>query len=113
MDVSWSEAQRAETNVIARSDDPVFLLRKRQLLLAQRLGIVCATTSYRLRSRRAVVAAGDYVREKTPLRSVSSLTSIAPTPLDVHILNRRVVDDRTHHGTFLQVFSNPSRPYSA
>jgi hypothetical protein len=22
MDVSWSEAQRAETNVIARSDDP-------------------------------------------------------------------------------------------
>jgi hypothetical protein len=28
-----------------------------------------------------VVAAGDYVRTKTPLRSVFTLTSIAPTPL--------------------------------
>jgi hypothetical protein len=29
--------------------------------------------------RRSVVAAGDYVRAKTPLRSVFALTSIAPT----------------------------------
>jgi hypothetical protein len=33
------------------------------------------------RYRRAVDAAGDYVHEKTPLRSVFPLTSIAPTPL--------------------------------
>jgi hypothetical protein len=34
-----------------------------------------------VRCRRAVVAAGDYVRAKTPLRSVLALTSIAPTAL--------------------------------
>jgi hypothetical protein len=33
--------------------------------------------------RRAVVVAGDCVRAKTPLRSVFTLTSIAPTPFDV------------------------------
>jgi hypothetical protein len=42
-----------------------------------------------LRCRRAVDVAGDYVHEKTPLRSVFPLTSIAPTPFDVHIRNRR------------------------
>jgi hypothetical protein len=36
-----------------------------------------------------VVAAGDYVHEITPLRSVFSLTSIAPTPLVVAIHCRR------------------------
>jgi hypothetical protein len=64
MDVSRSEAQRAETNVIARSDDRATI-----------------TDCDDLRGRRAVVAAGDYVRAKTPLRSVLTLTSIAPTPL--------------------------------
>jgi hypothetical protein len=39
---------------------------------------------FSLFTNRAVVAAGDYVRAKTPLRSVFSLTSIAPTPFDVH-----------------------------
>jgi hypothetical protein len=52
MDVSWSEAQQAETNVIARSDDPGFLLRKRQLLLAQRFDIYCATVRHLLRNGR-------------------------------------------------------------
>jgi hypothetical protein len=37
-----------------------------------RMATICA-------GRRAVVAAGDYVRAKTPLRSVFTLTSIAPT----------------------------------
>jgi hypothetical protein len=40
--------------------------------------------------RRAVVAAGDYVRAKTPLRSVFPLTSIAPTALtSTFMLSRR------------------------
>jgi hypothetical protein len=41
--------------------------------------------------RRSVVAAGDYVRAKTPLRSVFTLTSIAPTPLTSSIHWSRMV----------------------
>jgi hypothetical protein len=51
-------------------------------ICAGRRAVVVARSS--LRGRRcAVVAAGDYVRAKTPLRSVLTLTSIAPTPLNV------------------------------
>jgi hypothetical protein len=42
--------------------------------------------------RRAVVAAGDYVHEKTPLRSVFPLTSIAPT--HAAVASVAVVDKR-------------------
>jgi hypothetical protein len=53
----------------------------------------------------AVIAAGDYVHEKTPLRSVFPLTSIAPTSLDVHIhLIRPVV--ATKHRLAQSDFSN-------
>jgi hypothetical protein len=127
MEVSWSEAQRAETNVIARSVDRATTMQRRprddnhattmqrqprndkrisSTIVAQRGIILCARDSNPLhkglqssaqRTRiscagiRAVVAAGDYVRAKTPLRSVLTLTSIAPTPLDIHILCRRAV----------------------
>jgi hypothetical protein len=50
-------------------------------------------SSHSVCRRREVVAAGDYVRAKTPLRSVLTLTSIAPTPLDVDIRRRRAVVD--------------------
>jgi hypothetical protein len=65
----------------ARDSNP---LHKGLQSSAQRTRISCAGI-------RAVVAAGDYVRAKTPLRSVLTLTSIAPTPLDIHILCRRAV----------------------
>jgi hypothetical protein len=59
-----------ETNVIARSDDHA-----------------TTTNCNDLRgSSLLVVAAGDYVHEKTPLRSVFPLTSIAPTALTSHFL---------------------------
>jgi hypothetical protein len=132
MDVSRSEAKRAQTNVIARSVDRATTtngdahcakshqsLRRKSQSFAQRIPVLCVENSSPLRrglsafarvvarlshnrrmvvarlsnrrcaGRRAVVAAGDYVRAKTPLRSVFTLTSIAPTPLDGHILNRR------------------------
>jgi putative Ca2+/H+ antiporter (TMEM165/GDT1 family) len=44
------------------------------------MATICAGASWgALQCRCAVVAAGDYVRTKTPLRSVFALTSIAPT----------------------------------
>jgi hypothetical protein len=61
-----------------------------------------------------VVAAGDCVRAKTPLRSVLTLTSIAPTPLvvhfrcrridTIHIYNRRTVVDIKHRLKKLELF---------
>jgi hypothetical protein len=42
-----------------------------------RRSAVAAAVAFRCRS--VVAAAGDYVRAKTPLRSVLTLTSIAPT----------------------------------
>jgi hypothetical protein len=61
-------------------------LSKGRRFFAQRLSTISVC-------RRLVVATGDYVRAKTPLRSVLTLTSIAPTPLDVDIRWRRGVDD--------------------
>jgi hypothetical protein len=49
------------------------------------------------RRRCTVVAAGDYVRAKTPLRSVFTLTSIAPTPLDVSFILLRLTSHSFSH----------------
>jgi hypothetical protein len=91
MDVSWSEAQRAETNVIARGGDRATTMESddRAMTMGIRRRRHCAMSTISGR-RRSVVAAGDYVRAKTPLRSVFPLTSIAPTALtSTFMLSRR------------------------